>query len=172
MKMCLIGFQGAGKTTVGRKIASILSLDFFDLDDNVVARHAASSIKEVFERLGEARFREEETVCLASIVARPSYVVALGGGAVEALASVSDDIHVVYLFRSLEMLESELRFPYPCWVDAKDPLSSLHKRWEERHPLYFQRATAVVIVEKRSVEEDADKVLRTLHSGSNTIYQI
>jgi shikimate kinase len=162
MKICLIGLQGAGKTTVGRWISSRLGVDFFDLDQSLIAKHSASSIKEIFEALGENKFHQEETICLEPILPRSSYVVALGGGAVEALEKIPADVHVIYLFRSLKTLEAELRPPYPAWVDAKEPLASLQQRWEERHPLYFQRATAVVIVEKRSVEDDAQKVLELL----------
>ena len=162
MKICLIGLQGAGKTTVGRWVSSRLGVDFFDLDQCLIAKHAASSIKEVFEALGENKFHKEELLCLEPILNCSSYVIALGGGAVEALERIPEDVHVIYLFRSLKTLESELRPPYPAWVDAKDPLTSLQQRWEERHPLYFQRATAVVIVEKRSVEDDAQKVLEIL----------
>ena len=162
MKICLIGFQGAGKTTVGRWLSSKLSLEFFDLDDCLATKHSVSSSKEAFEMLGEKKFRMEECLCLEPILMLSSYVVALGGGAVEALRRVPDDVHVVYLFRPLEMVEAEIRLPYPCWIDAEDPITSLQRRWEERHPLYFQRAAAVVIIEKASVEDDAQKVLWTL----------
>ena len=162
MKICLIGFQGAGKTTVGRWLASHLSLDFFDLDDEILAHYSLASIKAVFEMLGEPQFRKEERRWLAPILARPSYVIALGGGAVEALKTVPDDVQVVYLFRTLRVLEAESKLCPPFWIDGENPLSSLHQRWEERHPVYFHTATAVVLVEKRSVEDDAYKVLRSL----------
>ena len=166
MKLCLIGFQGGGKTSVGRKIAALLSVDFFDLDECVMARHSFSSIQDAFVTLGEKKFRMVEGHCLEKIVSYPSYVVALGGGAIEALMKVPDDVHVVYLFRPFEILEAELRFPYPCWVESADPSSSLRRRWEERHPLYLRRATAGVAVEKQSVEADALKILQTLERSN------
>lgn len=79
----LIGFRGAGKTTVGRLLADRLSWDFVDADD-VVESSAGCSIKEIFRRGGEAEFRQREheaLLHLAGEVGR-SRVVAVGGGAV------------------------------------------------------------------------------------------
>ena len=157
--ICLIGFQGAGKSSIGRWVATQLGLDFFDLDACLMAEHGKSSIQEVYAKLGETRFRLEEQRCAALIVHRSSYVIAYGGGAVEALHELPPGAHVVYLFRSITTLKSELSPPYPQWIDAADPLPSLQRRWEERHPLYLRRATAVIVVEKRSVEEDGQRVL-------------
>ncbi len=162
MKICLIGFQGSGKTTLGRWVSSCLGVQFFDLDEVLLARYGFSSIKEAYTTFGEKRFRKEESVCISPIAGLPSYVVALGGGSLEALQQIPDDVHVVYLFRPLEQLESENVSPYPLWVNAKEPQSSLRQRWEERHPVYVQRATSVVLVEKQSVDDDGHRVLQCI----------
>jgi shikimate kinase len=80
----LVGFMGAGKTTVGGALARRLGWRFVDLDDIVVAR-AGRSVAEIFRQEGEARFRELETEALREVIdARlpaERTVVALGGGA-------------------------------------------------------------------------------------------
>ncbi len=74
--------MGAGKTTVGRLLAPMLGWRFLDTDEMLVERHGAS-IAELFERFGEARFREWEAEVVASALAQDEAVIALGGGAVE-----------------------------------------------------------------------------------------
>jgi len=80
----LVGFMGAGKTTVGAALARRLNWPFLDLDDIVVA-HAGKSVARIFAAEGEARFREYETEALREVIEQrievDRTVVALGGGA-------------------------------------------------------------------------------------------
>jgi shikimate kinase len=76
----LVGFMGAGKTTVGRLLAERIGYSFFDLDQLIEAR-ASKSIREIFDESGEAAFRELEREEIASCRRLLSSVVALGGGA-------------------------------------------------------------------------------------------
>ena len=79
MKIYLVGFMGAGKTTVGRELAARLDVPFFDLDDLVEAAEK-SSIKDIFARQGEPYFRKRERDILRSTKYLDSAVVATGGG--------------------------------------------------------------------------------------------
>lgn len=76
----LVGFMGAGKTTVGRALARQLEYAFFDLDELITAR-AGKSIQEIFAELGEAEFRSLESEAIQSCSDLVRSVVALGGGA-------------------------------------------------------------------------------------------
>jgi len=75
----LIGFMGAGKTTVGRHLARLLGWDFLDLDERIVANERLG-IAQIFAVKGEAYFRRLETEILASLPGRARLVVACGGG--------------------------------------------------------------------------------------------
>ena len=75
----LIGFMGAGKTTVGRELARLLGWDFVDLDEQIVAKEGLE-IAQIFSRMGEPYFRRLETEILASLHGRARVVVACGGG--------------------------------------------------------------------------------------------
>jgi len=76
----LVGFMGAGKTTVGRAVARHLEYAFFDLDELISAR-AGKSVQEIFAELGEAEFRSLESAAIHSCRRMVRSVVALGGGA-------------------------------------------------------------------------------------------
>ena len=77
----LVGFMGAGKTTLGSKVAERLELPFFDLDGRIEL-DAGLSIRELFEAQGEKNFRNRETNMLRKIIAaEPPGVIATGGGA-------------------------------------------------------------------------------------------
>jgi len=76
----LVGFMGAGKTTVGRALALHLEYDFFDLDELIAAR-AEKSVQGIFASLGEAEFRRLESEAIQSCRGMARAVIALGGGA-------------------------------------------------------------------------------------------
>jgi shikimate kinase len=79
MRIFLTGFMGAGKTTVGRRLAELLAVPFVDLDQEVEQR-AGMSVREIFAQHGEAAFRRLEQEALQATLATPDLVAATGGG--------------------------------------------------------------------------------------------
>ncbi len=77
----LIGFMGAGKSTVGPRLATRLDLPFIDLDDRIEAEQG-KSIADIFDADGESHFRALEREALEALAAEPDSVVACGGGIV------------------------------------------------------------------------------------------
>jgi shikimate kinase len=98
MVVVLVGFMGAGKTTVGRIIAERLGQPFVD-SDVLIEQRIGREIRDVFATEGEAYFRELKHATVADLVRGPEAVVALGGGAVEDLRTraVLRNARVVYL---------------------------------------------------------------------------
>jgi len=81
IRIVLVGFMGAGKTTVGRLLGAMLQSRFLDLDDEIVQRDGRT-IPEIFGHAGEAAFRQLEREALRDLLARAAPVVlAIGGGA-------------------------------------------------------------------------------------------
>jgi shikimate kinase len=79
----LVGPMAAGKSSIGRRIARRLGMEFIDLDDEIVRRTGAS-VNLIFAHEGEAGFRERESATLADIARRGGIVLATGGGSVLA----------------------------------------------------------------------------------------
>ncbi len=80
--IALVGFMGAGKTTVGRLLASQLGLPFLDAD-TVIEERAGCPVPQIFADRGEPAFRALEHETIAGLLGGPDAVLALGGGAVE-----------------------------------------------------------------------------------------
>ena len=81
-RIVLTGFMGSGKSTVGPLLAERLGWSYIDVDD-VIAAEAGCTIAELFNRHGEAAFRDREHSTIARLAAGDALVLALGGGAIE-----------------------------------------------------------------------------------------
>jgi len=85
-RIVLTGFMGAGKTTVGRKLAAALGWDFVDLD-TFIEQRSGLTVPQIFAQQGETAFRQIESFALAVALRRSRVVLALGGGALELLTN-------------------------------------------------------------------------------------
>src|SRR5688500_7926474 len=79
MKVFLIGFMGSGKSTVGKKLAQKMTLDFIDLDA-YIEKQRQKTISYFFENFGEEKFREIERDALAELLEKDNVVISTGGG--------------------------------------------------------------------------------------------
>jgi shikimate kinase len=79
-RVYLVGFMGAGKSTIGRALAAQLGWSFVDLDTEI-ERSQKMSVRDIFSKSGEVHFRQIEREQLKNLSGRPRVVIALGGGA-------------------------------------------------------------------------------------------
>jgi len=148
----LIGLRGAGKTTVGRALAKLLSCAHADTDELIVAANG-QSIFEIFRDQGEPAFREQERQSIAQLVRNPPGVISVGGGA------ILDPVNVSAL-RAIGQLVWLTAPPSVLWKRIQDDPRTASDRPEltncggragmaklliEREPLY--RAAAHYIID-------------------------
>lgn len=146
MVVYLVGMMGAGKTTIGRKLAKALSCEFADLDHEI-EESTGVTIPTIFEIEGEAGFRRRESLTLKRLQEGP-IVVATGGGAILSPANrvwMSAHGFVVYLHASVELLFARTKNDKgrPL-LQVADPLARIRSLVERRDPLYREIADLVV----------------------------
>lgn len=152
----IVGCMGAGKSTIGRQLGRLLHRPFFD-SDRVIEERTGASIPLIFEREGEAGFREREARVVDELTALPGIVLATGGGAVllpcnrERLARRG---FVVYLQASLARLLERTRGDRgrPL-LQTADPRARLQELLQERDPLYREVAHLIVPTTHRTVRQ-------------------
>ena len=135
----LVGMMGVGKSTVGRKLATLLDLPFVDADDEI-AKAAQLSIPEIFDRFGEEYFRDGERRVIARLIEGGPSVIATGGGAFaqdETRALILEHGIAVWLDSDVETLVDRVsrKDTRPLLRDG-DPAEILTRLKSERDPLY------------------------------------
>ncbi len=160
----LVGLMGAGKTSVGRRLAEKLGVPFVDADHEIEAA-AGKPIKEIFADHGEAYFREGERRVIQRLIGNGAQVLATGGGAYmndETRQRIQEHGISVWLRASLPLLMKRVakRQDRPL-LQADDPETVMRALIDKRYPVY---ALADVTVESRDVQHGqmVNDVIRAL----------
>jgi len=157
--------MGAGKSTIGRRLANQLGMDFADADVEI-ERAADHTINEIFERFGEDYFRDGERRVIARLLDGPQLVLATGGGAFmdpETRALMAAKAVTIWLRVDVDILVERCNRrdsrPLLKGVDVRETLLSLMK---VRYPVYEQ---ADITVDGNRGPHDlvVDKILNRLH---------
>ena len=153
----LVGLMGAGKTSVGRRLAEKLGIPFVDADHEIEAA-AGKTIPEIFADHGEAYFREGERRVIQRLIGNGAQVLATGGGAWmndETRARIQEHGISVWLRAALPVL---MKRPL---LQTEDPEAVMRNLMDKRYPVY---ALADVTVESRDVQHGqmVNDVIRAL----------
>lgn len=151
MKYFLIGYMGSGKTTVGKELARILNLPFFDTDE-IIERLHNKSIADIFVSLGEKTFREIEQSTLENIVENyPNGVFSTGGGMPcygQNMKLMNQHGTSVFINCGVKLLTERLSKsrdrPLVQGKSEKELLSFIKSHIAERKPFYNQAAIKVM----------------------------
>jgi shikimate kinase len=157
--------MGAGKTTVGKRLARRLGWSFVDADRELEARLGVS-IPTIFELEGEAGFRRRESEVISDLTERTETVLATGGGAVispDNRRLLHDRGHVIYLRASVTDLWHRLRrdTSRPL-LRTPNPRARIEALVREREPMYQEVAHQVVDTGRQPVERVVETLLTPL----------
>jgi shikimate kinase len=158
----LVGPMGSGKTAVGKQLARMLGCPFVD-SDHEIERATGADIPLIFEREGEAGFRQRERDMIAALTKRERIVLATGGGAVLDAGSrhlLQQHGWVVYLETTPEQqAERATRTRHRPLLHGVDARQRLTELLAVRDPLYREVADLVITTNHRRVNAVADEIL-------------
>jgi shikimate kinase len=164
-RVFLVGPMGSGKSAVGKYLARLLAMRFYD-SDTEIERRTGVDIPYIFDREGEAGFRQRERETIEVLTALPRIVLATGGGAIlvpENRRVLKERGCVVYLETSVtqqaERVKQGRTRPLLANVDATTKLEQLML---VRAPLYREIADMVVTTDGRRVRVVAEEILGNL----------
>ena len=166
-RVVLVGPPGAGKSTVGKRVAKRLGVVFRDTDADIVAA-AGKPISEIFIDDGEEHFRALERQAVATALADHDGVLSLGGGAVldAGTRALLQEHTVALLDVDLGHATQRVGLNRDRPVLALNPRAQLKLLLEQRMPLYREVATFSVDTSSRSLPQVVDAVLHALASRS------
>jgi len=162
----LVGLMGAGKSSIGRRLAQRLDLPFIDADKEIEAA-AGCTIEEIFERFGEAAFRDGERRVILRLLDGPVHVLATGGGAFmdplirERVRQVAISL---WLHADIELLLKRVsrRSNRPL-LKTDDPRTVLERLIAQRYPVYAEADLRIDSADGPP-EVTVQKVIEALHA--------
>jgi shikimate kinase len=164
----LVGLMGVGKSTIGRRLAKRLNLDFVDSDEEI-ERAADHSIPEIFDRFGEPSFRDGERRVIARLIEGAPKVIATGGGAFmnEATrALILEHCLAIWLDADIDTLAQRVsrRDSRPL-LRNKDPIAVLRELAAVRNPVYAL-AHLHIRSDASPHERTVERILQALSAGA------
>ncbi len=162
----LVGPMGAGKTTVGRRLAQVLQRRFID-SDKEIERRTGVDIPTIFELEGEGGFRLREKTVIADLTRRQGVVLATGGGVVldaDNRRCLSRRGIVIYLSTSVDEQLRRTRYTQRPLLRTTDPHARLVELLSIREPLYRQVADFVISTDAKQVGVVVQSILGYLEN--------
>lgn len=173
--IALIGFMGAGKTAVGKSLATNLQMDFLDLDI-FIEKSAGKSISDIFASEGEMGFRILEMQAVKKAFSRSHLVIACGGGVVlnrQNTEVMNRSSVVVYLMAEPEEIfkrlkSSPVRRPL---LNVDDPLGTIDRLLNQRKALYERSADITVETTGLSINAVVRQIISELGKDESFNFQ-
>lgn len=164
-RIFLVGPMGAGKTTIGHKLAEKLGKTFLD-SDREIENKTGANIPLIFELEGESGFRKRESETIAELTQRPNIVLATGGGAVlqeNNRRMLRKNGYVIYLRAPLEQLIARTsKDKNRPLLQTANPEKVLADILEKREPYYKEVADLVFETNKKSIREIIERIIASI----------
>ncbi len=168
--LVLVGLMGAGKTTIGRRLSSVLSLPFVDSDQEIVEA-AGCSISDIFEIYGEDVFRDLEKRVMQRLLGSGPSVIATGGGAfmnAHIRESILKKATAIWLKADLDvLLERVSRRDTRPLLKTGDRKAIMSKLMDERYPVYSE-APITIDSSDSTHESVVDEIIAALRAREQT----
>jgi shikimate kinase len=169
----LVGMMGAGKSTIGRRLATRLRLPFLDADHEIEQRHGGMTIPEIFAEHGEPYFRDGEARVIGALLDGPPCVLATGGGAFmreETRNRIRAQSVSVWLQADGDVILRRIkrRADRPL-LQTADPAATIERLITERSPFYQLADIAIAsrdVPHEKIVDECIDAIHAYLLPGS------
>ena len=168
MRVVLIGYMGAGKTTLGKALAQLMGLKFYDLDWWIEEK-AGNTITKIFAQQGEDAFREMERQALHEVLEKDNIVLSVGGGTpgfFDNIDYMNHQANTIYLNASVDTLKAHIRMggsKRPL-VDGKndEELTGYIKASLQKREAFYQQATYQVRIATITREEQIDQYVKEI----------
>ena len=162
----LVGPMGSGKSAVGRSLARLLRVPFHDSDAEI-ERRTGVDIPLIFDKEGEAGFREREREAIESLTLLRRIVLATGGGAIllpENRSRLAENGWVVYLKTSVAQQAERVKpnRQRPLLNGVEDTAAKLRELMEVRDPLYSSIADLTVVTDGRQIKAVVRDILQAI----------
>lgn len=167
----LTGYMGAGKSTIGRKLAHALGYRFIDTD-KALERHFKRKMSEIFAEVGEVTFRREEERLIEKLAAKSNYVVSTGGGTLtrtETFYTAQRAGMLVYLKAPVDVLYERAIFSQKDrpLLNIPNAEEKFRKRYKLREP-YYERADFTIETTNRTSEDVVKEIIQWLQAQSSS----
>ncbi|MEM8498203.1 MAG: shikimate kinase AroK [Pseudomonadota bacterium] len=167
-RIYLIGPMGAGKSTIGRQLATELKLDFVDTDAEI-ERRCGADIPWIFDVEGEQGFRLRETQVLEELSTQSKCVIATGGGIVTQDRNrqiLQGSGFVVYLYTTIEQqVERTARDRKRPLLQVEEPREVIEALMLEREPMYRDLADLIVSTDRRTAKKVAVEIVTAIDAS-------
>lgn len=171
MKIVLIGYMGSGKTSVGKKLASVLKLPFVDIDFEI-EKKVGAKIPEIFSKKGEIYFRKIENTVLKELLSKKEdFVLATGGGTPcygDAMSFIlsKENVTAIYLKIGIKNLTNRLygekeKRPLLAHLNSMETLEDFIRKHLFERAYYYNQAQ-VVIENETSIDDTVEKIILKL----------
>lgn len=157
--------MGAGKSTIGKRLAQLLDADFAD-SDREIEKHTGANIPLIFELEGEEGFRQRESDIIDKLTSQHKRVLATGGGSVllpENQKMLQERGKVVYLYTTVkQQLQRTYRDQNRPLLQTDNPEEKLQQLFAERDPIYRRLADIIIDTDGRSIHSVCHEIIKRL----------
>ncbi|MCZ2203547.1 shikimate kinase [Bartonella sp. A05] len=162
--LVFVGLMGAGKTVIGKRVATILHLPFYDSDQEI-EKAAQMTINEIFEIYGESEFRAVERRVITNLIKKGPIVLATGGGAYmneDIRKTIQKNGISIWLKADINVLIERVsrRLTRPL-LQTESPKETMQKLMEQRYPIYA-KANLMINSQKKCYHAVARDVVRSV----------